>query len=122
MLSRVIIIGTTTHIPMQFVDSNGFGLDHSTGSRVTRLRLTLVTGGVPASAPAYTLLTTDSSQFTWTSQTTGEGKWLFESDDPYTAGEYVASIIYTDPSATPDDVYPLGEARWTFRHPNTGAL
>ncbi len=118
MLNRTIIIGTTTHIPMTFQDSAGYGIDHTTGSRVTRLRLTLV----GATVPAYTLLTTNSAVFTWTSQADGIGTWLFESDATYAAGEYVASVVYTDPAQTPDDVFVLGEARYTIRNPNTGAL
>ena len=118
MLDRTIVIGTTTHIPMTFVDASGYGLDHSTGSRVTKLRLTL-TG---ATVPAYTLETTDSGEFTWTSQTEGVGTWLFESDDVFVAGTYKASCIYYDPSATPDDVLPLGEATYILRHPETGPL
>ena len=118
MLDRTIVIGTTTHIPMTFVDASGYGIDHTTGSRVTKLRLTLAGGTVPS----YTLETTDSGEFTWTSQTEGVGTWLFESDDVFTAGTYKASVVYTDPSATPDDIFLLGEATYIIRNPETGAL
>lgn len=118
MLDRDIVIGTTTHIPVTFLDEYGYGIDHSTGSRVSKLRLTLV----GATVPAYTLETTDSGEFTWTSETEGVGKWLFQSDDVFAAGEYVASVVFTDPAQTPDDVHLLGEARYTLRNPTTGAL
>lgn len=118
MLTRTIIIGTTTHIPMTFLDADGYNIDHSVGSRVTRLRLTLV----GATVAAYTLATTTAAVFAWTTQASGIGTWLFESDVAYTAGEYLASIVYTDPAQTPDDVYLLGEARYTLRNPGTGAL
>lgn len=117
-MDREIIIGTTTHIPMTFKDENKVGIDHTTGSRVTKLRLTLVGG----TAPSYTLETTDSGEFSWTDEANGDGKWLFESDDVFTAGEYEASLIYYDPAQTPDDAHLLGEARYKLRNPTTGAL
>lgn len=118
MLNRTIVIGTTTHIPMTFIDEDGYGIDHSVGSRVTKLRLTLV----GATAPAYTLDTNDAGEFEWTTESEGVGTWLFESDDVFAVGEYVASVVYTDPAQTPDDVHLLGEARWSIRNPATGAL
>lgn len=118
MLNRTIIIGTTTHIPMTFLDSRGRGIDHSVGSRVTKLRLTLYGN----TTPSYTLDTDDSAEFEWDDETTGEGTWLFESDDTFVAGKYHASVIYTDPSQTPDEVQLLGEATYTLRAPETGAL
>jgi hypothetical protein len=118
MLNRVIVIGATTHIPVTFIGDDGYGIDFTVGSRVARLRLT-VRG---ATAPTYTLDTTDSGEFSWTSQADGEGEWLFESDDVFAAGDYVASVVYTDPAQTPDDVFLLGEATYTIRNPNTGAL
>jgi hypothetical protein len=118
MLSRTIILKTTVSVPMQFLDENGYGIDHSVNSRVTTLRLT----PVGSTTPSYTRLTTTSAQFTWTAQTTGEGTWLFKSDESLTAGDYKASIVYTDPADTPDTVILLGEATWTLRNPETGAL
>jgi len=118
MLDREIVIGTTTHIPMMFLDENGYGIDHTVGSRVTKLRLTLEGD----STPSYTLETTDTGEFTWTSQANGEGTWLFQSDDVFVAGTYHASVVYTDPAQTPDDVHLLGEATYLIKNPNTGAL
>ncbi len=118
MRDRTIILGTTTHIPMTFLDVDGYGIDHTVGSRVTRLRLTPIN----STTVAYTLDTTDSGEFTWTSQADGIGEWLFESDDVFTAGVYKASVVYTDPADTPDTVKLLGEAIYTIRTPNTGSL
>ena len=118
MLDRTIVIGTTTHIPVTFKDENGHGIDHSVGSRVSKLRLTLH----GSTTPSYTLETTDSGEFTWTTESAGIGTWLFESDDVFVAGTYHASVVYTDPAQTPDDVHLLGEATYTIRNPETGAL
>lgn len=118
MLDREIIIGTTTHFTQTFLDTLGYGIDHSVGSRVTKLRLTLQ----GATVPSYTLLTTTAAVFTWVTQSKGIGTWLFESDVAYTAGTYKASLIYTDPAQTPDDVFLLGEATYVIRAPETGPL
>lgn len=117
MLNRLIILATTTHIPVIFVDENG-PIDFTVNSRVAKLRLS-VQG---SNTVSYTLETTDSGEFTWTSQARGRGYWMFESDDVFTAGVYDASVVYTDPSITPDDVLLLGEAIYTLRIPTTGAL
>lgn len=118
MLNREIIIGTTTHIPQSFRDAYGRKIDHTQGTRVTKLRLTLL----GSTTPSYTLLTTTSGDFTWTSQANGEGYWRFESDDVYTAGTYRASVVYSDPDQTPDEIHLLGEATYVLRNPTTGAL
>ena len=118
MLDREIILKTTVHIPVTFEDENGVGIDHSVGSRVTRLRLT-PDGSTTVS---YTLDTDSSAEFLWDSQADGTGWWLFESDATYTAGTYKASVVYLDPSQAPDGVHLLGEAIYTLRNPNTGAI
>ena len=118
MLDRTIIIGTTTHIPMTFVDEDGVGIDHTIGTRVTKLRLT----PIGSTTPLYTFATTTAAVFTWSDATEGNGTWLFESDVAYVAGTYKASCIYSDTSTTPDDVHELGEAKYFFRNPTTGAL
>jgi spore coat protein U-like protein len=120
MLNRTIILATTTHVPATFLDEDGNAIDMSVNSRVARLRLS----ARGTASVSYTLDTTDSGEFTWDDGTgvSGTGKWLFQSDDIFTAGEYDATVVYTDPAQSPDDVHLLGTAVYTFATPKTGAL
>ena len=118
MKDREIIIGNTTHIPVRFRDRYGRPIDFTLNSRIARLRLTTV----GSTTPLYTLDTTDSAEFTWTSQANGEGEWLFESSTSYTAGTYEVTVTYTDPSPSPDTVVTWEGGRYTVRQPTTGAL
>lgn len=115
--NREIIIGCSYDFPATFTED---GAAYSMTSKVGILRLIS-----DDKATTIERLTSDSSQFTWTSQAGGTGTWHWESNETPTVGDYVAEVYIYD-TATPvnrrltnkDD----DQTEYKIKNPETGSF
>jgi len=72
-----------------------------------------------------TRLTSDATQWTWTSQAAGTGTWHWESDETLTTGSYESEVYVYDASSpinrtltNEDETKPI----YTIEDPDTGSF
>jgi len=74
-----------------------------------------------------TRLTSTAAQFTWTTQSSGTGTWLWKSNESLTTGKYTGQVFVEDASSpierdlTNDDE-DEGRFYYTIIDPETGSL
>lgn len=121
--SEPIIRGVDWEMQVTIRDENGDAVDMTTSGYSLILRFRKP----GATTNAFTRESSTSTDFTWTSQSTGVGKWIFLSDDADLATDtgsidYTVDAYFKNTSSNPDEYRFLGSAVWPVRDPKLGSL